>query len=195
MRAHRTRTLLSALLLAALVGGCGTGAAAGDDAGSDEPGGGGSAVRGPSPELQDAMVAFAECMRDEGIDVPDPGEGGGLVVGGGHGGLDPADPEFQEAEEECRPILDEAEASMPKPSDEEIAEMRDSMLAFAECMRDHGVDFPDPEFDERGRAAMRFAGDPDDADFEDAQEACAEEMGEGAPGMMRARRATPSGDQ
>jgi hypothetical protein len=138
-------------------------------------GGGGSAATGISAEFEDAMVEFAGCMRDNGIDFPDPGDGGGLIIGPGSD-IDPEDPEFQAAEAECKPILDEAEKSMPKPSEEELAEMRDSMLEFARCMREEGVDFPDPEFGEGGRVTARM-GDPDDPDFEAAQEKCADESG------------------
>ena len=47
----------------------------GDDAaddGADDDEGGGQGGRPVDPEFQDAMVEFAECMREHGIDVPDP---------------------------------------------------------------------------------------------------------------------------
>ena len=153
---------------------------------SDGPGGGGSAVSGISAELEDAMVEFATCMRENGIDFPDPGSGGGLIIGP-ESDIDPDDPDFKAAEATCKPILDEAEASMPKPSEEEIARMRDDMLAFAKCMRSEGIDFPDPELGEGGRMQMT-AGDIDDPEFQEAQESCSERTG----GIGMARRA-PSG--
>ena len=38
-----------------------------------------------TPEQQDAMLAFAKCMREHGVDMPDPdfGSGGGPVMIGG----------------------------------------------------------------------------------------------------------------
>ena len=60
-------------------------------------------------ELEDDLVEFAECMRDNGYDMPDPdfsafgpGAGGG---GGPFAGVDPEDPTFQTASEACTDIL------------------------------------------------------------------------------------------
>jgi hypothetical protein len=50
------------------------------------------------------MVAFARCMREHGIDMPDP-TGDGLVLrrddGGRGGGPDPSSEKFREAEKAC----------------------------------------------------------------------------------------------
>ncbi len=139
------------------------------------PAGGGTAASGVSAEFEDAMVAFAKCMRENGVDFPDPGSGGGLMIGP-DSDIDPQSPEFKAAEAECKPILDEAEKSMPKPSEEEMAKMRDQMLAFAKCMRGEGIDFPDPEFGEGGRMKAPV-GDHDDPDFKKAEEKCSKENG------------------
>jgi hypothetical protein len=50
------------------------------------------------------MLAFAECMREHGIDFPDPQFDGGAVMVGGPG-IDPEDPEFQAAQEACGELL------------------------------------------------------------------------------------------
>jgi hypothetical protein len=57
--------------------------------------------------FQDAMLEYAQCMRDEGIDMPDPdfSEGGGFI--GMAEGIDPSDPDFQAADEVCRPLMEE----------------------------------------------------------------------------------------
>jgi hypothetical protein len=110
-------------------------------------------------EMQDAALAFAKCMREHGVDMPDPtfddsGNGGGVMIkqggaGGGPGGG--ASQATQEAAQKtCQPILDKAEQDMPRPSPAEEAKMRDQALKFAKCMRDHGVDMPDPTFDDNG---------------------------------------------
>ena len=56
-------------------------------------------------EFQDAFAKFSQCMRDEGIDVPEmtPGEGGG--PGGGGEQLDRDDPDVQAAIEQCQDEL------------------------------------------------------------------------------------------
>ena len=44
------------------------------------------------PEMQDKMLEFAKCMRDNGVDFPDPdfSGGGGRIQIGGPGGIDPS---------------------------------------------------------------------------------------------------------
>src|SRR5690348_3529272 len=34
----------------------------------------------------------------------------------------------------------------------------DAFLAFAQCMRDHGVDMPDPQVDDNGRGVIQVGG-------------------------------------
>jgi hypothetical protein len=60
-------------------------------------------------ELEDNLVEFAACMRDNGYDMPDPdfssfgpGQGGG---GGPFGEVDREDPTFQEAAAACEDVL------------------------------------------------------------------------------------------
>jgi len=107
--------------------------------------GGTPAATSPGPESQSRGLAFVACMRREGIaDMPDPvpGDTSGRsavryaidVMGKG------SDPPFQAALDECRDLLPEPPEEEP-PSPEEI----DALLAFARCMRDHGLpDFADP---------------------------------------------------
>ncbi len=58
----------------------------------------------PQSENRDALLAYAKCMRDNGVDVPDPqfSEDGGAMVRIGPGtGLDPRSPKFQRAQKAC----------------------------------------------------------------------------------------------
>jgi hypothetical protein len=188
------RLLLLSLAALALLAACTGATAAPSVASLDDPAA--SADPSPSPSAptdpQEAFLAFAECMREHGIDMPDPqvsDEGGGkFSVGfsaGGPGG-DGDNEAFQEANEACRPLLENAigEGGRPEisPEDEE------AMLDFARCMREHGIDMPDP-----GESGMVFQfGGPDgesfDSDaFEAAQEACQDllpgRLGEDGPGL------------
>jgi len=62
-------------------------------------------------EVTDTLVEFAACMRENGYDMPDPdlsnlgnpGEAGGGPFGGD---LDPTDPDFISAMEECEGIFE-----------------------------------------------------------------------------------------
>jgi len=201
----RTITRICGPALAALVlAACGSGG--GDDAdgvaslgSGDETtttdgdsGGGGGGRTGDDAEFQDAMLEYAQCMRDEGIDFPDPefsGEGGAFSVMGPSDGGPPTEAdeaEMEAADEACRPILEDVRDSMPQPSPEEQAEMQDEMLAFAECMREQGIDWPDPVFDDdEGGLRVRVGSgegndggpDPRDPDVQDAMEECGAEDG------------------
>ena len=109
-------------------------------------------------EMQDAALAFAKCMRQHGVDMPDPtfddSGGGGMMIKqsgpAGSTGARPDDATMKAAQTACQPILDKAQQDMPRPSPAEEAKMRDQALKFAKCMRDHGVDMPDPTFDDNG---------------------------------------------
>ena len=125
----------------------------------------------PDQSTRQAMADFAECMRKEGIDFPDPGQGGFRLKG------DPD--EIGAAEEACKELREKIEP--PELSDEQEAEFKDAALAHARCMREEGIDFPDPEFSGDGGARINLGKsgiDPDDADFKAAQEKCEDELPE-----------------
>ena len=55
-------------------------------------------------ELEDSLLAYAQCMRSHGVDMPDPdlSSNGGVTDLGERDGE-----EFEAADKECRPILAE----------------------------------------------------------------------------------------
>ena len=59
------------------------------------------------------------------------------------------------------------------------------MLEFSECMRDHGIDMPDPQFEGEGGGGgmIEMTADPDNEGFQEAQEAC-QPILEGAMGEI-----------
>ena len=139
------------------------------------------------------MLAYTECMRDHGVDMPDPqtdGEGRTMVALD----ADPESGEFQEAQTACEPLMDNAVSQMEIDPERE-AEMKEQLLEYAACMRDHGIDMPDPTFGENGRVDIQAGADGgngpadpvDDDDFEAANAECADD------GMvMAAPSAAPS---
>lgn len=142
-------------------------------------GGGGSASE--QERFEQAALQHARCMREHGVDVPDPkpGQGGVVIVGPGDR---PADPEAgRRAEEACAKHL--RDVPPPKMSEEEKQEMRDAALAHARCMREQGIDFPDPKFSPDGGITVEGRGlDPNSPKMRAANEACAKhlpKLGEG----------------
>jgi hypothetical protein len=190
------RLLLLSLAAMALLAACTGATAAPSVASLDDPAASGDPSASPSAptDPQEAFLAFAECMREHGIDMPDPqvsDEGGGKFSVGFSAGDrvgSPDDEEFKAANEACQPLLENAigEGGRPELSPEE----EEAMLDFARCMREHGIDMPDP-----GQGGMIFqAGGPDDESsfdreaFEAAQEACQDllpgRIGDDGPGFQ-----------
>lgn len=118
-----------------------------------------------------AMQEYAECMREHGIDMPDPGSGGGVIEMGvdEEGGIEA----FEEAGEACDPILEAAFGEF-ELSPEQEAEFMDEQLAFAQCMRDNGVDWPDPDPNGDSTIALELGSDVDPDTIDAAMETCGE---------------------
>ncbi len=151
------------------------------------------AVGDEAVEVEEAALAFAECLRQEGLDVPDPefdGEGGlnfsfgqefrrGAAEDGA--GAGPSE-EFQAALEVCRELLEGLGQRFERP---DITEIEDDLLAFAECMRENGVDMADPDLSGGAGGpggAIFFDFDVSDPAVEAALEICQSELAFGRPG-------------
>jgi hypothetical protein len=151
-----------------------------------------NASKGDDKDPQDAALEYAKCMREHGVDMPDPGPNGELQLQVGPGDNRK---KVEEAQRACQDILEDAR---PKLSEEQQSILQDALLAFAKCMREHGVDMPDPQFGEGGMVIQRDEGrggvNPDDPKFQTAAEACEPIMDEarrkaglpeGRPGFQR----------
>lgn len=133
---------------------------------------------------EQAILAFAACMRENGVeDFVDPEfDGQGNVrfrFGGSEGAFDESQRETVEAAfEACRTEL---EGIAFGPDGIDLTEIEDTLVEFAECMRENGYDMPDPDLSllapgpggEPGTAGP-FGGevDPDDPAFQEALEQC-----------------------
>ena len=132
---------------------------------------------------EDALLALAQCLRDQGLEVADPdfsGGGGPRGVFRG-GGLDRSDPAVQAALEECSPILEGIRGELDP---EQQAERQDRQLALAQCLRGEGLDVADPDFTAGpgaggGGLFGRSGLNPNDPDVQGALEVCRDELGFG----------------
>ena len=191
--AHRFRRLP---LLVVLAAGLGAGAAcSGSGSGRDgvasiktaaDTKSGENDGRGPKTKKapEDAFLDYARCMREHGIDMPDPDTSGGsgivtfgAVSVGADGGSSPEMTKFEDAGKACRDLLGFVGPQGMDPKQQQ--EMQDQALAFSRCMREHGIDMPDPTFSGQGAVTMTLdkAFDPNDAKFADAQQACGSAFG------------------
>jgi hypothetical protein len=155
-----------------------------------------------SVDPQEAFTDYTKCMRDEGIDMPDPQVISADAADGGQGGqtinvndsvpegerpnVDFDSDEFEAADKKCKPILDSAMGQIEIDPEVE-AEHRQEMLEFAKCMRDHGIDFPDPKFSDDGGISIQVSGpedgeadappfDPSSDEFQAASDECGDFM-------------------
>ena len=101
---------------------------------------------------------FTACLRDYGFNIGDPELNADGTVN--QQSLRQSlfqDPKFQtkgrEALENCLPLLQGATFAQP-PSPEDQIEFQDTLLKFAQCLRDQGLDVPDPDFTNGARAGM-----------------------------------------
>jgi hypothetical protein len=138
-------------------------------------------------QAQDAMLAYTKCMREHGVEIPDPepGERGLRMVT--PKGAPPE--EMRDAENACRKHLEAIEP--PELSGEQQEELKEAALAHARCMREHGIDMPDPTFGEDGLTVQRIGPesgiDPNSSKFREAEEACRDEL----PDIGELRKESP----
>ena len=143
-------------------------------------------------DSEQVILAFAQCMRDNGVpNFPDPemDSNGNLRLfgGGGSGELEVDQGTLQAAFEECSPLV---EGLIQNFRNLDQSEFQDSFLEFAACMRDQGVDMPDPDFSSGfGPGAGGGRGlfgdiDSNDPAFQEAAEVC-NEVFEGGFGQLR----------
>lgn len=142
---------------------------------------------GGEPAIDEEKVLdFAACIREQGIDFPDP-----VVDADGNVGFDLMalreltdvdEDELRAAFEPCADLLVGVNFGFDQVFD---AEFQDDLVAFSGCMRDNGFDMPDPDF-----AALTEGGplyddfDVNDPDFEAAFDACRDTL-PGIPGIAK----------
>ena len=130
------------------------------------------AAKTADKDPQQAALDFAKCMREHGIDMPDPQvDDQGRVrvrVGGPGGGGRPDPKKLDEAQKACGRLMGGGDGAGQIDPEE-----RDAMVAFARCMREHGIDMPDPTGDGLVMRKDDDRGpDPSSEQFQAAEKAC-----------------------
>lgn len=126
---------------------------------------------------EEALLAFAACMRDNGFEIDDP-----TVDSAGNLQLRPSanaqqegiDPETaQAALDVCEDLLGGVALGFQQGVDQ--TDFQDDILVWAACMRDNGYDIDDPDFTPfgPGQEGGPFGDlDQDDPAFQTAQAEC-----------------------
>lgn len=104
---------------------------------------------------EEQMVAYDECMREHGVDMPEEG--------------DPVPEDIDIDEETLTAAMEECEDLMPTGELELDEDTVEEMRLWAECMRDEGIDMPDPDSD----GAMDLEGvDVQSDEYAEADASC-----------------------
>jgi hypothetical protein len=149
-----------------------------DPAASGDPGASPSASLSP----EDSALAFAKGMREHGIPMDDPqvsgGANGPIAISIGGPGIDTE--KLQAAQEACGGFMGGSGPDGTVPPD-----VLDKLVAYASCMREHGIDFPDPQVNGGGvmigGPGSKDSLDPRSPEFQAAQEACQSILPDGGP--------------
>ncbi len=116
--------------------------------------GGSTPSRSSADSIAKAGLEFAACVRAHGVpDFPDPNASSdGTQTSGGQTDATPAPTltesaqVVQKAEDECQKYAEAAQG--PAVSSGQLAKLKAGALAYAKCVRAHGVpNFPDPTVD------------------------------------------------
>ena len=127
---------------------------------------------------EEVALAFAQCLRDQGLDVDDPtvDSSGNIRPPRMRDILDVTAglslEEISSARDACMPLLDGVTFGFENV---DPTEREDQLLAFAACMRENGYDLPDPDLTKtRGSGGGPFGGSIDltDPAFQSAAVAC-----------------------
>ena len=102
-------------------------------------------------DTEEAWLSFAQCMRDNGVDMADPTfDADGNVASGGIGrdsGIDMGDESVQTAMEACGDLIGDIGPGGGNGGAEfDRTAIQDSLNAFTECLRDNSVQVDDVEF-------------------------------------------------
>jgi hypothetical protein len=165
--------------------------------GSSDDGGGKASGATKRDKAFDGALKFSQCMRDHGIDVPDPervGTGGIRISGGS---MNPNDPKTKAAQKACQKYMQIGGGETVDPA--KRAKLQEAALQFARCMREHGVNMPDPQMSGNGGLTFqagpgakgsggasnsgpgkRLGVNPDSPKFKEADKACNHFLGDRA---------------
>src|SRR5919198_29986 len=145
----RSPLLIAAVGAALALGACGS---------SDDNSGGG---KGSSPASQqdkafEGALKFSKCMRDHGVDFPDPQRAGSGGIKLTAKNINPNDPKTKAAQQACQKYMQIGGGETIDPA--RRARLQEAALKYARCMREHGVDMPDPKFS--GNGGLTFQAGP-----------------------------------
>ncbi|MBT2231249.1 hypothetical protein [Nonomuraea sp. NEAU-A123] len=163
------RLLLAVPVLALALTACGAKAGEGDVASASGSTTSPAASASASTDRRAAGLKFAQCMREHGVDMPDPEPNGPVAIQQRPGD----EQKVQKAQEACKQFMQAAVGEKGKGLD---PQKQDLLVKFAQCMRQHGIDMPDPAAD--GRIEINIKEGTPEEKVKEAQTACKQFAGD-----------------
>ncbi|GII96917.1 hypothetical protein [Sinosporangium siamense] len=118
----------------------------------------------PPADKNEAALKFAECMRGQGVDMPDPEPNSPITIQERAGERD----KVKKAQEACKQFL---QASVGEQGQQAVdPKQRDTLLKLARCMREQGIEMPDPAAD--GKVEINIPPGTPEQKVKEAHEAC-----------------------
>jgi hypothetical protein len=159
----------------------------------------GTSTSSSSESSKGDPAAYSACMRKHGVpNFPDPDSSGGIKLtfgqtkDGKKTGVDTNSPQYESAQKACRSLRPNGGRPSPQAQAKEVQ----SALAFARCMRSHGVPkFPDPEIRPDGGMLQTLGSEDvntESPQFKNAQQTCQKLVPDGP--STDAAGPPPSGD-
>jgi hypothetical protein len=133
-----------------------------------------------SSDPEQGALAYGRCMRQHGIDMPDP-----KIDAAGHmaqqlpPGVGPDTPKFKAAEQACKQYLPDG-----GPPDKVDQQAQQQLLAYTRCMRQHGINIADPK---PGGGIHVDGVSPEDPKFKAAEQACQQYAPKAGSGRVDSR--------
>lgn len=178
----RSPLILAAIAGALALGGCG---------GS---GNGGDPASGASRQDKafEGALKFSQCMREHGVNFPDPQRVGSGGIKVSVRNINPNDPKVKSAQSACQKYMQIGGGETVDPA--KRAKLQEAALRYARCMRGQGVDMPDPQLSGKGGLTFqahsgsgkpsgssggpdRLGVNPDSPKFKAADKACHQYLG------------------
>jgi hypothetical protein len=159
-------------VVALLLVGCGSGDDSPAVATASKSGEKAGTTTTPKVNQEQQALQFTRCMRDQGIDMADPtvDANGNLRLQPPMEGDQQSQADLQKARDACQQYL---QGLRQDSMGEDQTEFRDSLLKYAQCMRNNGYDLPDPNFSNQGSGGP-FGGaiDQNDPAYKKADAVC-----------------------
>jgi hypothetical protein len=121
---------------------------------------GGTQAKAPNDQ-QKALTAYTDCLRQHGVPVAGNGT---ITIQGGNG---PSQSQIQAAQQACQSLRPKGVQTSGGAN-----QQYDRLLQWAGCMRQHGVNVPDPTRSQTGGVLLQVPPGQDQQTVQAAEQAC-----------------------